>query len=309
MNEDNNNSASLTLGQHLEPEELLLYVLEMLTPYERRVMDEHMDSRSGCARCRESLAEVRHDLGDFAVASVESAALANPPASSRERLLTRIALEAGASGLDQSRPAVAQASVVSPTRPAMGLVPGLVPAGKAVGAPAARARWAGWAGWGVAAALAIAATHFYQDREAIRASLAAQTAQIAQLSADRAQAREVVAALTDLSAQRATLTLTKAAAPPQPSGRATYLAKRGTLIFLASHLDPLPAGKTYELWVIPASGAAPVPAGTFRPDARGNANVVTAKLDGVGAAKVFGITIEPSGGSSTPTMPIVLAGS
>jgi anti-sigma-K factor RskA len=191
----------------------------------------------------------------------------------------------------------------------MGLVAGGKPVEPAASRGPARLGWAGWVGWGVAAALAIVATHFYQDREAIRASLSAQAGQIAQLSADRAQAREVVAALTDLSAQRATLTLTKAAAPPQPSGRATYLANRGTLIFLASHLDPLPAGKTYELWVIPASGAAPVPAGTFRPDARGNANVVTAKLDGVGAAKAFGITIEPSGGSSTPTMPIVLAGS
>jgi anti-sigma-K factor RskA len=297
MNHDENNLAGLTLGQHYEPEDLLLYVLEMLTPDERQAVEAHLESTGGgCAQCRQELAAVREEMGVYAAASVESAGLASPPASSRDRLLAQAAREGS----------TVKASVVTPpAQPQMELISGGKPAGRSLGATNATR----WLGWGVAAAIAIAAVHFYQDRETLRGTLSAQALQIAQLSADQARAREVVAALTDSSAQRVTLTLTKAPPPPQPTGRATYLAKQGTLIFLASHLDQLPAGKTYELWVIPASGAAPVPAGTFRPDERGNANVVTAKLQGTGAAKAFGITIEPSGGSSTPTMPIVLAGS
>lgn len=294
MNHNGNNLAGLTLGQHYEPEDLLLYVLEMLTPDERRAVDAHLGSTGdGCAQCQQELASVREEMGVFATVSVESAGFATPPASSRDRLLAQAAREASPGKAGVATP---------PLRPQMELVSG----GKPSGGIATATRWIGW---GVAAAIAIAAVHFYRDRETLRGALSTQALQIAQLSADQARAREVVAALTDRSAQRVTLTLTKAPPPPQPTGRATYLANKGTLIFLASHLEQLPAGKTYELWVIPASGAAPVPAGTFRPDERGNANVVTAKLEGTGAAKAFGITIEPLGGSSTPTMPIVLAGS
>ncbi len=297
MIHDTDNSAGLTLGQHYEPEDFLLYVLEMLTPAERQAIDAHLSGTDGgCAVCRQELAAVREETGVYAAASVESAGLVTPPAGSRDRLLAQAAREGSPAKAGTSTP---------PARPQIELVSGGKPAGRSFGATSATS----WLGWGVAAAIAIAAVHFYQDREALRGALSTQAQQIGRLSADQARAREVVSALTDSSAQRVTLTLTKAPPPPQPTARATYLANKGTLIFLASHMDPLPAGKTYELWVIPASGAAPVAAGTFRPDERGNANVVTAKLQGTGAAKAFGITIEPSGGSSAPTMPIILAGS
>jgi anti-sigma-K factor RskA len=67
-------------------------------------------------------------------------------------------------------------------------------------------------------------------------------------------------------------------------------------------------GKTYELWVLPASGAAPVAAGTFRPDVNGSASVVLPALPKNVPAKGFGVTVEPDGGSPTPTLPIVLMG-
>ena len=58
-----------------------------------------------------------------------------------------------------------------------------------------------------------------------------------------------------------------------------------------------------------ADGSKPVPAGTFAPDARGEAELVLPKVERPVAAKAFGVTIENEGGSETPTMPIVLAGS
>jgi anti-sigma-K factor RskA len=66
--------------------------------------------------------------------------------------------------------------------------------------------------------------------------------------------------------------------------------------------------KTYELWIIPQDGTAPIPAGTFHPDDQGNASVVLPDLPKGIAAKAFGVTIEPEGGSQTPTLPIIMAG-
>jgi anti-sigma-K factor RskA len=73
-------------------------------------------------------------------------------------------------------------------------------------------------------------------------------------------------------------------------------------VFLASNLQPLQGTSVYELWVLPADKSAPIPAGTFRPDAGGNASVVMPHLPKGVAAGGFGVTIEQAGGSSTPTM-------
>jgi anti-sigma-K factor RskA len=127
------------------------------------------------------------------------------------------------------------------------------------------------------------------------------------MTVDAAAARQVTDAMTDSSAMR--VTLTKGPATPVPQGKATYVASKGALIFLASNLEPLGPGKTYELWLIPAAaGESPIPAGTFRPDGRGNASVIMPPLPKGVEAKAFGVTVEDEGGSSTPTLPIIMAG-
>ena len=138
------------------------------------------------------------------------------------------------------------------------------------------------------------------------ATVATQTGELDRLRAEAAGAREVMEALTDRTALRVTLTRPKGT--PEPTGRATYVASRGTLVFQGSSLAALAANKVYELWLLPADGGAPVAAGTFAPDARGNATLVTAKLPGAVAAKAFAITVENEGGAATPTMPILLVG-
>jgi anti-sigma-K factor RskA len=126
------------------------------------------------------------------------------------------------------------------------------------------------------------------------------------LSAKAAHAQQLADVLNAPSAQRVTLTLAKH--PADPTGHAIYLPDRGALLFEANNLQPLNPGKTYELWVIPANGTAPVPAGVFKPNASGYASVVLPQLPPGIAAKAFGVTIENDPGASTPTMPIVLAG-
>ena len=115
-------------------------------------------------------------------------------------------------------------------------------------------------------------------------------------------------AITDPRAVRVSLSA-KPLPKATPVGGVTYNPDKGTLVFLASNLNPLQTYKTYELWVIPASGGAPIPAGTFHPDDQGNASVIMPDLPKGIPAKAFGVTIEADGGSPTPTSPIIMAGS
>ena len=145
-----------------------------------------------------------------------------------------------------------------------------------------------------------------RERDSLRATIAAQASQVADLSTDAAKSREVLEALRDPTALR--VTLTKPKSTPAPTGRVTYVASRGTLVFLASNLAPLKANKVYQLWLMPADGSKPIPAGTFSPDAKGSASVVSPQFEHPVAAKAFAVTIENEGGSQTPTLPIILLG-
>jgi anti-sigma-K factor RskA len=115
-------------------------------------------------------------------------------------------------------------------------------------------------------------------------------------------------ALTDPRAVRVTLT-TKTLSRGGPVGGVTYNADKGALVFLASDLDPLQPYKTYQLWIIPQAGGAPIPAGTFHPDDQGNAGIILPDLPRGIPAKAFGVTVEDDGGAQTPTLPIIMAGS
>jgi hypothetical protein len=167
-----------------------------------------------------------------------------------------------------------------------------------------------WLGWGVAAGLALVAGNLYHERDALRASTTVQSGQIDKLSADAASAKQLVDAMTDPTAKRILLTKASSeAGTAQPEGRITYVPVNGTLIFMGNNLEPLETYKVYQLWLIPSDGRDPIPAGTFHPDERGNASVVMPPLPKGTEAKAFGVTIEDDGGSQTPTMPIVMAGS
>lgn len=95
--------------------------------------------------------------------------------------------------------------------------------------------------------------------------------------------------------------------PRQPSGTAIFSASRKRMMFMASNLAPVPEGKAYELWIIPMAGA-PIAAGVFKPDDRGNAIMMDHKMPEGVEAKAFAITVEKEEGSDKPTSPIMLMG-
>jgi Anti-sigma-K factor rskA len=263
----------MTGNGHNTQEELASYAMQGLPVEETASIRAHLQS---CAVCRAELAQVCGDLALLGIA-VEQQPL---PDGARERFLKRIA-----SGVEpQAKPAeVVPISVKSPGR------------GRGF-----------WVAWGTAAAMAIAAVSLGVQNRALNDELHDESSLVTNLAAQASRAQQVLEVLTAPGAQRVTLTEGKAS--PQPTARATYLPERGGLILLATDLKPLPAGKTYELWVIPASGKAPVPAGLFRPDSSGTATLVLPPLPAGIAAKAFGVTIEKASGADSPTAPIILSG-
>ncbi|HET7782797.1 MAG TPA: anti-sigma factor [Arthrobacter sp.] len=64
-----------------------------------------------------------------------------------------------------------------------------------------------------------------------------------------------------------------------------------------------PAGKVYQMWLIPKDGSAPVSQGLMDEEALSKPAVV----EGISSAAALGITVEPAGGSRSPTLPTVAA--
>lgn len=64
-----------------------------------------------------------------------------------------------------------------------------------------------------------------------------------------------------------------------------------------------PPGKVYQMWLIPKDGSAPVSQGLMDAEALSKPAVVK----GISSAAALGITVEPTGGSTSPTMPTVAA--
>jgi anti-sigma-K factor RskA len=264
----------MTGNGHNTQEELASYAMQGLPPEESASIRAHLQT---CATCRTELAQVSGDLALLGLA-VEQQPL---PEGARERFLNRIA----------SSPAVKPEGKLAEITPISGKTE----------------RGAGfWTPWIAAAAMAIATISLAVQNRALNDQVQDQLRLITNLAGQASKAQQVLEVLTAPSAQR--VTLTEGKAPAQPGARATYLPERGGLILLATNLKPLPEGKTYELWVIPADGKAPVPAGLFRPDAVGTATLVLPPLTPGIAAKAFGVTIEKASGSDAPTTPIILSG-
>jgi anti-sigma-K factor RskA len=265
----------MTGNGHNTQEELASYAMQGLPLEESASIRTHLQS---CALCRTELAEVCGDLALLGIA-VEQQPL---PEGARQRFLERIA----------SSPAVKP-----PTVPAE-----VVP----ISVKGARRGPGFWIPWVAVAATAIVAISLGVQNRALSDELQDQLRLVTSLAAQASRAQQVLEVLTAPTAER--VTLTEGKVPVQPTARATYLPERGGLILLATNLKPLPEGKTYELWVIPADGKAPVPAGLFRPDAVGAATLVLPPLASGIRAKAFGVTVEKASGSDTPTSPIILSG-
>ncbi len=87
--------------------------------------------------------------------------------------------------------------------------------------------------------------------------------------------------------------------PKPPRGRVFVNPNRGVMLMVAN-LPQAPAGKLYELWLIPKTGA-PQPAGLFQSDSQGNALYLREGLVDLSKTGAVAITLEPEAGSNAPT--------
>ena len=94
-----------------------------------------------------------------------------------------------------------------------------------------------------------------------------------------------------------------AVAPAQDKGATgTLFWKKGdgTWTLMASNLKPLPAGRTYEMWIVTAKGEK-LAAGTFDPTSSGTAMYEMKLPADVGAIQLAAVTDEPIGGVAKAT--------
>lgn len=141
---------------------------------------------------------------------------------------------------------------------------------------------------------------WWQDSE-----LKMQQSEVSDLTLALKQQKQEITWLRDPSVQLALLTgLQPATAGAK--GKMLWNPSQSKGIFYANWLPPLPAGKSYQLWVIGNSG--PVSAGVFDPGAGGSAVVTISHISFSGGALQFAVTIEPRGGLPKPSGQMVLAG-
>jgi anti-sigma-K factor RskA len=222
-----------------------------------------------CAACRRELQALRGDLGLLGLSSSGP----QPPARSKDRLMQAI---------------VAEPRGVFSTAPVPGR--GLV--------------WA-WVPTLAAVVLLFALAGLWRSNGRMKDQLAELAGHNQDQTIQLDRLNEEMRLLTAPDAVHVSMNPQKS--PKQPSGTAIFSPLRKRMMFMASNLPTLPAGKAYELWIIPMQGA-PMAAGVFKPDEHGNAMMMDHKMPAGVEAKAFAVTVENEEGSDKPTSPIMLMG-
>jgi len=136
---------------------------------------------------------------------------------------------------------------------------------------------------------------YAQEAAALREQLRRQTIDLTRLNE----------AFAILSGPETTVT-TFGAGPAPPKGKVFVSARQGVLL-IASNLPPAPAGKLYEMWVIPKKGS-PAPAGLFQSQADGTAMHIQPGAVDVAETGAVAVTLENEAGAPQPTStPLIVA--
>jgi hypothetical protein len=93
--------------------------------------------------------------------------------------------------------------------------------------------------------------------------------------------------------------------PARQSSARAFVSRTRGLLFAASNLPALPAGRTYQIWYL--TRGAPISAGLVQPDAQGNATESFGVPADLAAPAGMAVSLEPDGGVPAPTGAIYLA--
>lgn len=255
---------------------IAVYALGALSPIEARTIADHIGSCSACAR---EYAEYRA-TADLVGYEAEIAPNTLDEISAR-RLKSRVMT----SVRESVRDAVSVANVAT-ERPKDGAI--------------ARPR-ASWLPYGVAVAAALVAAVSLSNNASLRNDRASDATRVASLETDARSARARADALqVRIGALDARVSSIVAPGSRHFSVASGEVVKSGNHIVIALHdLAKLPAGKVYQAWTLTTGAKAVAPSITFSPDAAGVALVELP--EGAAHLAAVAVSIEPIGGSKTPT--------
>jgi anti-sigma-K factor RskA len=280
----------MTNEEHLAlMDKLTPYVLGELSRQEAAYLRDHLES---CDTCRREFREVSEGLVLLGLTATGPSS----PARSRDRLLHAVGIA--------DRPVAAE-------RPALQPVVGgvqrateydaLLP----VYAPMRRPWW-NFVPAFAAVVLAAFAILLWVNNAHLRDRLAEVRRQNAEAEKQLAEARMIADALTSPLTQK--VTLVSKTQKPAPLVNTMYSPNHRAIMVIAENMPPVAPDKAYQLWLLPANGAPPMAAGTFRPNAKGSAMMMHTNMAATPVAKGFAITVEAAEGSDRPTSPIMMSG-
>ncbi len=85
-----------------------------------------------------------------------------------------------------------------------------------------------------------------------------------------------------------------------------FVNSRAGVLMIAANLPQLPAGRIFEMWLIPKGGA-PRPAGLFNAASSGDAfHILSGPVD-IASLDAVAVTVEPEAGSPAPTSTPIIA--
>jgi len=258
------------------------YALDVIEVSERGAFEAHL---AVCVACQREVAACRA----VTVAIGTSTEPMEPPAALRARTLA--------------------AATAQPQRPHA-----TAPAPPPAAAPVSRTHW-GWLAAAASIVLAIAtmmyASSLRFDLSQARAQLSSTSSQISRLRDELADARMAAARLIN--------TVNIMGAPDMIKvglrGQADAVTARGNVYLSASRgvmfqtegMPVLPAGKVYQLWLIP-KGQTPVSGGVFTVDASGSVSLSMQMPAGMPMPAVVAVTMEdgPTGVVQSQNQPVMV---
>jgi anti-sigma-K factor RskA len=257
------------MGPHANPEDLDLYALGALDGEDKQTLEAHLRD---CPYCRQQLAAARQRTALMGLAAAQVA----PRPQVKLALMDKVRAEKRA----DSQSSLPQTTPSKIRKKRWGLRFSL--------------------GFGLATAVLGFATYELAKQDLDRGK------QLQQLQAQISEDAAALQAMGQVTGAPDSAQITLLQQPNQPPGQAhmLYNARMGLGVY-SGQIAPVPAGKSYQLWLVPASGA-PVNAGLV--DANQQNGAVVVRLTPGLAPKAFAVTLEPYGGRPQPTGPMVLIG-
>jgi anti-sigma-K factor RskA len=254
---------------HANPENLDLYALGALDGEDEQTLEAHVHA---CPHCQQQLAAARQRMALIGLTAAPTA----PRPLVKSALMDRVRAEKRA-GTQSSATQTAPSQI---RRKRWGLRFSL--------------------GFGLAAVVLAFAAYEFAKQDLARGK------QLQQLQAQLSQDTAVLQAMSQVTSAPDSTQIALLQQPGGPPGQAhmLYNARMGLGVY-SGQIAPAPSGKSYQLWLVPPSGA-PVDAGLVSANQQNGAVVV--RLTPGLAPKAFAVTLEPFGGKPQPTGPMVLVG-